>query len=151
MAGGQDGRVHQVRLLALLLAVGALVLPLSGAAGYVDVFASNRFLLVGAANASDILAPMMLAGALALSILVRPGSPSRGARATVVITAIAAAVLAVSFLGSAWVLNGAEFDVGPATGRLTVMAGLVLQSILCLAIAGFAGRLANEQRQVRTS
>ncbi|MCU1369466.1 MAG: hypothetical protein JWO77_660 [Ilumatobacteraceae bacterium] len=147
-------RAQQRQILALLLAIAALTLPVAGAVLYHDVFGPDPaqsawlVLFMGAANQSDLLGPVLLAGAVGLGVLVVRGE--RGA------DAVPRSLLA-SLLVIAAVVQGAAFAVGafdlatsdvydiPSTGAWTaaqwsIVARFVIQAVVCATVIAFGMR-----------
>lgn len=152
MEGG-GASIQQRQVLALLLAIGALVLPLSGAVGFGwSIDSPANLFVLGAVDRATLLAPLMLVGALVLTVAgpsTGPVTPSR--RATPVVMVAAAVVLAVAYFGAAWELAGPEFDTGSSpwgSGRAAMMADFVIEGVICLVVIGFLGRWRAERNEV---
>ncbi len=150
-------RIHQRQVLALLLAIAALVVPVSGAlvyAGLLDGMEDGPSRVVvpfmGAANSSDLLGPALLAGALGLGVLALRGRADR----PVVSVPMLGTILVVAALsqGSAFLVTAIDLltewtyglpgDAWQAV-RWSTAARLVVQALLCAAVAAFSIRWLN--------
>jgi hypothetical protein len=165
MTTAEAKRTHQRQVLALLLAVGALVLPTSGAVTYLAVFGGDEAgapwwaPFAGAGNASDLMGPLLLVGALALGVVaVRGRSIDHVVSAPVIGTVVVVAALtqAVAFGVGGYVVG---FDQAFATpdeaaweiASWTAVARSAAQAASCLAAAAFALRwMSTEQRRTTT-
>lgn len=139
-------RAEQREVLALLLGIGALVLPLGGALMYLDFTDSesglHRWVLpfLGASNTSDLIGPSLLAGAIGLGIVISRGRhaggtvPTRVLGTVVVVGALTQAagfaVSAVDFVrpGGIGIPPGAAW----ATAKWSLFARLAIQALLCV-------------------
>ena len=150
------------RVLAVLLAISALVVPLAGAAVYYDIDGSGTagfdwpFPALGAASMSDIIGPTLLVGALALGLLAaRRAAGGRASSAVVVLLIAAAGLQAVGFVGFVYELvrpDSGFFMASAASNGLVVTASkwatvarMVVQVVVCLVVAVYAGRLLTEK------
>lgn len=152
MAASVVERSQQRLVCALLVAVGALVLPLSGAAVYFDLSnASDSAPLVmpfvGAANASDVIGPVLLVAALAIGVVVARTAP-RSAELRRALAAVA--VVAAALQGIAFVVAGADLVVSHSYAipsgatwqgaKWLTFARILAEALVCAAIAGYGIR-----------
>jgi hypothetical protein len=149
---------HQREVLGLLLAVAALVLPLSGAA------LSSGFAMpgvdwwtLGAVSQYDFLPVLLLVGAFGVLVVVGDGRSSAGSarsRGTAMVVVLAAAVLAVAYVGAAFQLRaGGPFDgdpsgdvVGWSASRVTAVGSLLVLGTLCATVLAMAVRWISERK-----
>lgn len=147
-------KVQQRQILALLLAVAALVLPVSGAVLYIDAFAADSPMspgllpFMGAANESDVLGPVLLAGALALGVLVirRDGGAGPVPRALLATVIVMAAVSqGAAFLVGAFDLATSDAYEIPSTAAWTaaqwsIILRYLVQAAVCAAAIAYGMR-----------
>jgi len=145
-------RIHQRQVFALLLAIAALVVPLSGAALYggTAAFGSDTaFLFLGAISQSDFVPVLMLVGAFGILVAsagAAPRSTSLEVFSAGVIVA-AGATLALGYLGSAYHLRpGGAFGMAEggtsgewSSARLLTVGSLVVTGVLCGVVVLQAG------------
>lgn len=146
MAAPVVERSQQRLVCALLVAIGALVLPLSGAVVYFDLANGSDslpalFPFTGAANASDVLGPVLLVSALALGIVVTRHHVRSAElrRAIALMVVVAASTQGVAFFVSAVdvaVSHSYAIPQGLAwqSAKWLTVARLLSEGIVCAAV-----------------
>jgi hypothetical protein len=150
-------RVQQRQVLALLLAIAALVLPISGAVSYLQFVDTeggpSRWILpfLGGAGVSDLVGPVLLAGALALGVLVMRDGSRRGPVARPVLATVL--VVAAVSQGAAFLVTGIDLVASDnysipdgLTWQATLwatFARLAIQAVLCGAVIAYGMRWLN--------
>lgn len=152
-----ERRVQQRQVLALLLALGALVSPVSGAVLYGGTDPIATFVFVGAISLNDFIPVLMLVGAFGLLIVVQEGgAPRTGiATAVAVLVALAGGVLALGYFGSAYELRaGGDFAFSTdgeradwTFTRLALVGSLVITGVLCTWVLVLAGAWMTDRRR----
>lgn len=153
MVEGGSRRVEQRQVLALLLAISALVLPVSGGLGFgLDLSSPVNLYLLGAVDRSTLLAPVLLIGALVLTVTGTDADPASVARrATPAVTAVAAVVLAVAFFGAAREVTQPGFSETSSllgSGRAALVADFVIEGVICVAVVVFLALRRSERTEV---
>ena len=142
-------RVQQRQVLALLLALGALTIPVAGAILYSGTAPGGSFAFMGSVSLYDFLPVLMLVGALGLLVVLTGGdAPRTGvAAATAVVVVLAAGVLALGYFGAAYQLRpGGMFSfsadgqrAGWTFSRIAVVGSMVVTGALCTWVLVLAG------------
>ncbi|HWJ60360.1 MAG TPA: hypothetical protein VNS19_00195 [Acidimicrobiales bacterium] len=149
-------------MLALLLAFGALAIPVAGAALTSAVsMPGGSQLALGAVSSYDFLPVLMLVGALGILVIGADGrSDAASARASSagVVVVLASGLLALAYLVSAYQLRaGGPFD-GDASGevvgwsftRVTAVGSLLVTGVLCATVLALAARWIGERKAGRS-
>lgn len=153
-------RAQQRRILALLLAIAALVLPVSGAISYLDFLNDDgqglaRWVVpfFGGANSSDLVGPILLAAALGLGVVsirsdsaAAGGSVSRSLLASILV--VAAISQGAAFVVTAYDLIAADSFAYPGeaawqAARWATVVRLGVQAGLCVAVTAYGMRWLN--------
>lgn len=158
MVGTKTAKLVERReALALLLAFGALAIPVAGAALSSNVaMPRSDYLFFGAISYYDFVPVLMLVGAFGLLVIGadgRAGSPTVRATSTAAVVALAAAVLAVAYVASAYELRaGGPFDgdaagvlVGWSAERVVTVASFVATGVLCAVVLAMAVKWMSER------
>ena len=143
-----DPRGRQRDTLALIVATGALVLPISAAVGYgvFDPETSSRLLpFTAAANATDVIGPLLLVGALAIGVIRGVQGASRTMAIAVVLVA-GAACQGIAFAVVCVDLAISHSYALPDTStwqitKWSLVGRFAIQAATCAAVAAFAVRL----------
>lgn len=143
-----DRRTQQRTILALVLALGALVIPVSGALLYGGVASGSEFVFLGATSQYDFVPVLMLVGALGVLVMTTGGAGavrSPLATATAATVAVAGGLLVLAYFGTAFSLRaggpfgiGASGDFGWSTLRLINVATVSATGVMCGAVAVLA-------------
>ncbi|WP_421120238.1 hypothetical protein ACE2AJ_02580 [Aquihabitans daechungensis] len=152
-------RIQQRQVLALLLAVTALAVPLSGAAlfgGTAAVGSDNAFLFLGAVSHHDFVPVLMLVGAFGLLVGATEGGRDASSLAVPAagVVVAAGATLALAHLGTAYHLRpGGAFgmgDGGQEMGwsfvRFATVGSLVVTGVLCGAVVVQVGTWISQRK-----
>lgn len=146
--------MQQRQVLALLLGIAALVLPVSGAVSYLEFLdmegGPSRWVLpfLGGAGASDLIGPVLLAGALALGVLVIRDDERRGAVSRPVLATVL--VIAAFSQGVSFVVTGVDLvasdnysvpdEIRWQAAQWATFARLIVQAALCGAVIAYGMR-----------
>ena len=153
-------RDEQREVLALLLAFGALAIPVAGAAltsGF--SMPSGDWLTLGAVSYYDVLPVLMLVGSFGMLVIGAEGrTTSAGVRAgtVTVLVVLASAVLTFAYFGAAFQLRaGGPFDggasgelVGWSFTRVATVASFAVLGALCATVLAMATRWIGERKDV---
>jgi hypothetical protein len=151
--------MRQRQVLALLLALTALALPVSGAVIFGGVAApgsGSGFVFLGAVSVQDFVPVLLLVGALGILVTSSAGAAGRTTVGQVAagVTLLAGAVLAVAHLGTAYHLRaGGAFDLDAGGGsgwvaqRIVAVATMLAAGVLCGAVAIQAAMWMGERKR----